>query len=158
MIHIKNKKLLDIFQNYVETNFKKLLEDPNGKVALSSYIESLPESLAMDLLKQHLSKAPTEDEARARVQEVIELKTFYNSIDQYWMYLHWNTIPEESKRMIVEELKENLDGLLRNKVNGILLYCKIFDFGKCPTIIVSNQLMLQHFFSPFCSSLRTYVK
>lgn len=128
MIHIKNKKLLDIFQNYVETNFKKLLQDPNGKVALSSYIESLPESLAMDLLKQHLSKVPTEEEARARVQEIIEQKSLYNSIDQYWMYLHWNLIPEESKRILVEELKENLDALLRNKVNGILLYCKIFDF------------------------------
>lgn len=128
MIHIKNKKLLDIFQNFVETNFAKLLQDPHGKASLSSYIESIPESLSLDLLRQHLAAVPTEDEARARVQEVLEQKTVSNSIDQFWMYLHWNVIPEDSKRILVEELKESLDLLLRTKVNGILLYCKIFDF------------------------------
>lgn len=128
MIHIKNKKLLDIFQKYIETNFKKLLADPIGKLSLSNYIESLPESMALDLLKQHLSKRPTEEEARARVQEAIEQKGVYNSIEQFWLYLHWNDLPEESKRLVVEEIKENLDPLLRNKVNGILLYCKVFDY------------------------------
>jgi hypothetical protein len=128
MIHIKNKKLLDIFQKYIETNFTKLIDDPNGKISLSSYVESIPESMALDLLRQHLSKVPTEEEARARVQEALEQKMVYNSIDQFWMYLHWNAIPDDSKRLLVEELKENLDYLLRSKVNGILLYCKIFDF------------------------------
>lgn len=128
MIHIKNKKLLDVFQSYIESNFKKLLADPNGKVSLSNYIETLPESMAMDLLKQHLSKVPTQEEAQTWVQEAIENKTIYNSLEQFWIYHHWNHIPEESKRFVVEEVKENLDYLLRNKVNGILLYCKIFDY------------------------------
>lgn len=128
MIHIKNKKLLDVFQKYIENNFNLLIEDPNGKVSLSSYVESIPEAMALDFLKQRLSKAPTEDEARAKVQEIIEQKGLSNSIDQFWLYFHWNKVPDDSKRVVVEELKENLDLLLKSKINGILLYCKIFDF------------------------------
>lgn len=128
MIHIKNKKLLDVFQKYIENNFNLLIEDPNGKVSLSSYVESIPEAMALDFLKQRLSKPPTEDEARAKVQEIIEQKGLSNSIDQFWLYFHWNKVPDDSKRVVVEELKENLDLLLKSKINGILLYCKIFDF------------------------------
>ena len=67
-------------------------------------------------------------EARLKVGEIIENKSINNSIDQFWLYFHWSSIPDDSKRIIVEELKESLDHLLKNKINGILLYCKIFDF------------------------------
>lgn len=128
MVHIKSKKLLDIFENFIDNHFSLLLNNAHGRIALSDYIECLSEHKAIEILRTKLSAVPTADEAEEKVSKIIEKKTANNSVDQFWMYLHWSVIPDESKRMIVEELKENLDVLLETKVNGILLYCKMFDY------------------------------
>lgn len=128
MVHIKNKKLLDIFEKFIEGNFAVLIADDNGRIALSDYIECLQEHRALEILRSKFKVAPSADEAVARVSKILEKKSTNNSIDQFWMYQYWSQIPDDSKRLLVEELKENLDLLLETKINGILLYCKIFDF------------------------------
>lgn len=128
MVHIKSKKLLDIFEKFIEGNFETLMTDDNGRIALSEYIECLPEYRGLELLRSKLTKPPTADDASNRVKKILEKKSSNNSLDQFWMYQFWNHIPEDSRRLLVEELKENLELLLETKINGILLYCKMFDF------------------------------
>lgn len=127
MVHVKDKKLLAIFHTYIENNFNTLLADPNGKIALSDYIECLPEYKAIEILRARLAKPPTAEEARAKVQSILDSKSTNNSLDQFWLYQHWAAIPEEPRKAVTEDLKESLDVLLDTKINGILLYCRIFD-------------------------------
>jgi hypothetical protein len=128
MVHIKNKKLLDIFEKFIEANFTILMEDDNGRIALSDYIECLQEHRALEILRSKFKVTPSAEDAATRVNKILEKKSMNNSLDQFWMYQYWSQIPEESKKVLVEELKENLELLLDTKINGILLYCKIFDF------------------------------
>lgn len=131
MVHIKDKKLLNIFHNYMSSNFDMLMADPNGRIALSDYLESSTEHRTIEVLKEREDSAKyTEEELKSRVQTIITNKSTANTIDQYWLYHHWTELPDESKKVLVEELKENLDGLLDTKINGILLYCKIFDYAE----------------------------
>jgi hypothetical protein len=89
MVHIKDKKLLHIFHNYIEANFSKLLADANGRIALSDYFESLPEFRSLELLKERLGRKCTEEEAREKVEAIMTAKSFNNSLDQFWLYSHW---------------------------------------------------------------------
>jgi hypothetical protein len=41
--------------------------------------------------------------------------------------LQIRSLPEDLQKPLLEELKENLESLLETKINGILLYCKVFD-------------------------------
>lgn len=128
MVHLKNKNLLALFNNFMSSSFNSLVNSAHGMIAMSDYVESLPEHAALEFLKGKLSGVPNEEDARDKVGDIIQNKTANNSVDQFWMYFHWNVLPEDSKKLIVEELKENLDMLIENKLHGILLYCKIFDY------------------------------
>ena len=129
LVHMKDKKLIQIFQSYIDTNFDLLLANVNGKIALCEYLEGLPEYKALEMLKNRVGKKMVNEQTvTEKVKEIIDNKSFGNTIDQFWLYHNWHHIPEDSKLLVTEQVKENLDSLIETKLNGILLYCKVFDF------------------------------
>lgn len=89
MVHVKDKKLLNIFHNYMQDNLDSLMANPNGRIAVSDYLEALPEHRNLEILQEKLGRPLAEDEARERAAAILEHKTFNNTIDQFWLKHHW---------------------------------------------------------------------
>src|SRR3990167_42834 len=75
LVHLKEKKHLSLLYNYLDSHFHHLLENPNSKIAISDYIESMAESRALDYLTDKFSRELSEEELRAKIEEVIAVCT-----------------------------------------------------------------------------------
>lgn len=138
LVHLKEKKHLSLLYNYLDSNFHHLLANPNSKIAISDYIESMPESRAIEYLTERFTKDISAEEVKSKVEEIVQLCTkeengktivMGSSLEYFWLYHHWELIEESQKKQLLEMWKEQLDTLIEVKIFGILLYCKLFDYA-----------------------------